>query len=165
MDQPTRLHHSFDPQKKLVPASEPAWKDLIDRWYQLDETSFALCEAAFGWQQLNLLKKFDELIFLSPGGSNLADADFVAMTPASPSKFVYTLANIAPSVLCHLLRWSGPVYCYCPGNLTEQQETLRGALQIAQAKAKRSHTVTFIIEAIPYLNANGYRDVNGYFVY
>ena len=164
MKTPQILHYSFDPKNKGRSDAEPEWKNKIDRWYQLDEISFALCEAAFAWQQTGNLKSFDELIFLSEGGSNLADAEFVATQPTSPSKFVYTLANIAPSVFCHFLNWSGPVFCFCVFKNEFGETTKKRALEMAFKKYEVNQTKTLILESIPRLNANGYRDVYGYFV-
>ncbi|MBC7741750.1 MAG: hypothetical protein H7061_06120 [Bdellovibrionaceae bacterium] len=161
---PQILHFAFDPKKRAASCSEPIWKDRIDRWYQLDETSFALCDAIASWQEGHKLKSFDEMVFLSLNGSNLADAEFVATRPASPSKFVYTLSNIGPSVASHLLKWAGPVFCYCPASDAEHAFALKLAIQTAYAKLDRDGVKTLILAAIPRLNEKGYRDVYGYFI-
>ncbi len=153
--------YQFDPAKRLVAGYEPSWKDRIDRWYQLDENSFLLCEAVFEWSKSDSLA-FDEFIFLSDGGSNLADAEFVATSPASPAKFVYTLSNIAPSVVSHLLGWSGPLVCFSVD--MQDQTTLPRAIELAQKKSKAESKRTFILHSIARLNEQGYRVVNAYLV-
>lgn len=144
-------------------AVEPAWKDLVDRWYQLDETGFALCHAIFQWRQEKRLPEFDRLIFICSGGSNLADAAFVHSGATSPSKFVYTLPNIGPSIVCQVLGWRGPVYCFCVEDDRPQSflSTFNTALEITNSKNGESRAL--VIRTSPSLNEMGYRAVYGYY--
>ncbi|MFZ3231641.1 MAG: hypothetical protein WA160_15640 [Pseudobdellovibrio sp.] len=149
-------------------SAEPTWKDKVDRWYQLDETSMALCEAVNDWVQKSIIPKFDHLIFICASASNLADAEFVATGAISPSKFVYTLPNIGPSVVCQLLGWKGQVYCFCAEDQIEEiglgfdQSTVSIAIDFAKNKSKLGQTV-LILQTSPSLNEMGYRAVYGYY--
>lgn len=140
---------------------EPIWKDKVERWYQLDEASFILCEAVSNWQKSDLLKPFDRIIYLAQGASNLADADFACSSATSPAKFVYTLPNIAPSVFIQLLSWSGPVVCISPVDL---EKSLKFSFNLAKIEAVKTQKSTFILYTNPSLNEHGYRVVNGAFV-
>lgn len=151
-----QLQFLFDP-KTVKAGLEPAWKDRVDRWYQLDETSRALCDAFDNWKQTHVLRAFDQLIFICQGGSNLADAEFVSSGAVSPSKFIYTLPNIAPSVVCQLLGWQGPVYCFCSDG---SEAAFLFAKKMAQIKSAKAET-TLIVHTSPSLNEMGYRAVFG----
>lgn len=140
---------------------EPSWKDKVERWYQLDEASFLLCEAISSWQQKDLLRPFSRVIYLSEGGSNLADADFASSVTPSPSKFVYTLPNIAPSVFIQLLGWSGPILCLSPVDI---QKSLKFSLKLAKNQKAVTNQNTLILYTNPCLNEHGYRVVYGAFV-
>lgn len=96
----------------------PPWSQKIERWYQLDELSFSFCEALHEWNYLENFKR-PEIIFLAAeGASNLADLDFVNAGSQSPSKFVYTLPNIAASVVFQMLNMNGKVFCISEGEKT-----------------------------------------------
>lgn len=153
------LKFEFNINKNV--AYEPVWKDNVERWYQLDEASFLLCEAISDWQKQNLLKPFDRIIYLAEGGSNLADADFVGIQIPSPAKFVYTLPNIAPSVFLQLLKWRGSVVCISP---VELEKSLKFSFNLAKSLAENSKQNTFILYSNPSLNERGYRVVYGAFV-
>ena len=140
---------------------EPTWKDKVERWYQLDETSLLLCEAISNWQKNDLLKPFERIIYLAQGASNLADADFASSSTASPAKFVYTLPNISPSVFIQLLNWSGPVVCFSPVDL---EKSLKFSFNLAETQAVKTQQSTFILYTNPSLNEQGYRVVYGAFV-
>lgn len=92
--------------------NKPQWAEKIERWYQLDETSKAICEALYFWKMNERIQSFEVLYFVSHLGSNAADIDFCRNFP-SPAKFVYTLANIGAAFACQMLNWSGPVYSIC----------------------------------------------------
>jgi hypothetical protein len=152
----------FNPKIREDDSYQPSWKNKIERWHQLDEAAFALCEAVSEWSQ-NENFIFDEIIFLTQKGSNLADAEFVASQPISPAKFVYTLPSVAPSVMSHLFGWSGPVFCL---GVTEKDElTLRRSLELAQQKRSSENKKTFILQLFATLNEAGYRVLDGYIVF
>lgn len=90
---------------------EPEWKDLVDRWYQLDETSFLVCEGFFQFSKNYNLQKPDLLILQTSEASNLSDFDFVQSKASSPAKFVYTLPNIPVAALFQLMKHHCQVYC------------------------------------------------------
>ncbi len=159
----TDFEYLYDPQSRLQNSFEPVWKNRVDRWYQLDENSFALCEALTAW---NLSKWFDsqnltlsQIFYFIEGGSNLADADFVNADAISPAKFVYTLPNIAISVGLQILNWRGPVYSFCVGLNDDRPRTLleEGLTQAESADGLCSLVITLGAG----LNPGGYRAVNG----
>jgi hypothetical protein len=94
---------------------QPEWKDLVDRWYQLDQTSLALCQGIYNWSKVeNRLSTTSAIIYFFDKGSELADRDFVhgiiSGLGASPSKFVYTLPNIPMMIVQQMLKISVPVF-------------------------------------------------------
>jgi hypothetical protein len=148
----------FDPLKK---SSEPLWKDRVDRWYQLDETSMAVCSALFEWNlQQRWPQLFDQLIYISDFGSNLADAEFVAQVPPSPSRFVYTLPSIAPAVINQFLAWSGPVYCL--NQTMASSSAWQWAEKLADSQLKKRSLRTLILVCSLQLNATKQRLIKGY---
>jgi hypothetical protein len=112
--------------------AEPAWSAKIDRWYQLDEVSYAFCEALHQWDYLKEAPRPDVIFLALPGASNLADFDFVQSGAVSPAKFVYTLPNICVAVIFQMLGFSGKVYCLHKGS-----ETIPFAEQEAREMAKQ----------------------------
>jgi len=148
----------FDPQKK---SADPLWKDRVERWYQLDETSMAVCSALSEWNlQQRWPKLFDQFIYISDFGSNVADAEFVAQNPPSPSRFVYTLPSIAPAVINQFLSWSGPVYCL--NQTTASSSAWSWAEKLAESHFKKKGWSTFILVASLQLNATRQRLIKGY---
>lgn len=98
---------------------EPAWKERVDRWYQLDEIGFAVSEAIWQWKTKDLPSP--KLVILAMEGlSTVADFDFVNSGASSPAKFVFTLPNIAASVLFQVLGIHCKVYCLNSGTATEE---------------------------------------------
>ena len=134
----------------------PAWAQKIDRWYQLDETSFAFCEALHHWNYLQDHPKPQQVLLALEGASNLADfefaADFALNRAMSPSKFVYTLPNVCASVLFQLLEISAPVFC-----LNQGRETLAFAQAEARELAKQVPTVWLFSSS--HVLENGHRKV------
>jgi len=85
---------------------EPAWKGKVERWYQIDPPSFALCESY--WQNQDFLGEAPDMILLnSPQASFKTDQMFCKTL--SPSKFVHTLPNVRTSALFQLIPWRGPL--------------------------------------------------------
>jgi hypothetical protein len=97
----------------------PAWAEKIDRWYQLDEISFTLCEAIHAWDYLKTFTRPDVVLIALLGASNTSDFDFASTGANSPSKFVYTLPNVCASVLFQLLKLDGKIFCMHKGKQTE----------------------------------------------
>ena len=106
-----------------VPAqSEPAWASVVARWHQLDESTYAVVEAAYRyskafpteWERV----RPNSIWLAAPGGSNTADYDFVIHGSRSPSRFVGTLPSIRSSSLALLMNWRGPVMCLQQGEKT-----------------------------------------------
>ena len=127
-----------------VNRTQPEWKDQVERWYQMDAMCFAVSQAAYEFTKQHPVK-FDNLILGAVGGSNLADFDFVKFGSSSPSKFVYTLPNIALSTLCQSLKWSGPAQCViCPEN--EQDVVVRESLDVA--KYQNSSVLLFLVDQL-----------------
>lgn len=135
---------------------EPPWKDFIDRWYQIDENGYAFCQALYEWKQQNKLPKFDALVLNLPEGSNLSDVNFVMAAPASPAKFVYTLPNIAGTLVVQMLKFQGPLFCF-----SESAGNTK-ILSFAQNLLKAGHRNVFVIESSLALNDNEERVVKGY---
>lgn len=99
-------HFEFD-----FPAThEPAWSNVVDRWYQLDPFAYGLAE--FYSAKHEALGPHPSMIVLaSPGGSNETDYLFASGGGSSPGKFVHTLPNIRISSLCQVMAWTGPMLC------------------------------------------------------
>jgi hypothetical protein len=153
----------FRPFEQGVVMPEPEWKSKIDRWYQLDETSFSFCEALYSWEQTDQMQRFDQIIYVCEQASNAADADFVASGALSPSKFIYTLPSIGPSVVAQLLNWYGPVYCFPVTSTLDS--TMNLAYKMAENRMIKFKQSTLILQNSPCLNKQGFRTVKGYFVY
>ena len=135
----------FEALVNLERTKEPAWSSKVDRWYQLDEVSYAFCEALEQWQNSEKLGPPDLVILALEGASNLSDFDFVKSGGQSPAKFVYTLPNICISVIFQSLQHQGKVYCFHKG-----PETLKFALQEAQLLAK-NHKSVWVLSSSPVL--------------
>lgn len=161
--QQNELIFQFKPFDVGAVVPEPIWKSKIDRWYQLDETSFSFCEALQSWVNSNQMQRFDQIIFVCDQASNAADADFVASDALSPSKFIYTLPSIGPSVVAQLLNWHGPVYCFPVTSSVDS--TMNLAYKMAQNRMLKFKQSTLILQNSPCLNEHGYRSVKGFFVH
>lgn len=100
------------------PAStEPQWKNLVERWYQLDSYSYGLVQGY--WENRESLGPHpDFLVLASPGASNKTDWEFAQGGSCSPQKFVHTLPNIRSSPLFQVMKWSGPMLCVNSGSQT-----------------------------------------------
>jgi hypothetical protein len=123
---------------------EPAWKNKVDRWYQLDEMSYAFCVALHEWNYLNQTTAPPDVILLAiAGASNVADQDFISSGAQSPAKFVYTLPNISASVIFQMLGFSGKVFCFNKGS-----ETLKFSLDEAATMAKYGKKVWVFASAL-----------------
>jgi hypothetical protein len=91
---------------------QPAWKDLVERWYQLDQASKVLCQALYVWNQAGAA--FDQahaIVYIFDQGSNQADFEFVQSQAISPAKFVYTLPSIPITLVQQMLKMSVSTYC------------------------------------------------------
>lgn len=134
----------FNTQVQVDIRSEPLWKDRVERWTQLDEVSFALCEAISQWEQKDL--PFPNLILLAMEGlSTRADFEFASSGAHSPAKFVYTLPNICISVLFQMLKTHTKVFCLSAGSKTQ-------ALAEEQArKFKPAYGTIWILSSPPQL--------------
>ena len=161
------FNYFYDPQARMKEAFEPSWKNRVDRWYQLDENAFALCEALSAWELPIMLRNHNQslsqIIYMSEGASNLADADFVNSDALSPSKFVYTLPNIAISVGLQILEWRGPVYSFCISKDDERTKNQITNRFIRDVNAKGLCSLVITLGA--GLNPEGYRAVNGLVVF
>ncbi len=104
---------------------EPAWASTVARWHQLDESTYAVVEAAYRFSQLDQDEwkrvRPQSIWIAAPGGSNAADHDFVANGSRSPSRFVGTLPSIRSSSLALLMNWRGRVLCLQSGEKTLEQ--------------------------------------------
>ena len=88
---------------------EPGWKTKVERWYQIDPPSFALCESY--WQNQDFLANPPDMILLnSPQASFKTDQMFCKTL--SPSKFVHTRPNVRTSALFQLMPWRGPMLSF-----------------------------------------------------
>lgn len=123
-------------QKRLEPNFEPAWKDQVERWYQLDELGFAFCEAIHEWEYLKAFPKPDLILLALEEASNPADKDYVLTGGQSPAKFVYTLPNISAAIIFQMLKINGKVYC-----LSHGKNTLTVAHEEAKAFAQSGKVV------------------------
>jgi len=102
-------HFSFE---FTFPQTEPPrWKDIVPRWYQLDEYAYGLAEGAFRWREATE-KTPDLIILASPLGSNETDRSFVDTGSESPAKFAHTLPNIRCSPFCQVMECLGPSSAY-----------------------------------------------------
>jgi len=109
----------------VPPESEPKWAESVARWHQLDESTYALVEAAYRfkttspdvWEHVQP----QSIWIAAPGGSNIADNDFVQNGSRSPSRFVGTLPSIRSSSLTLFMNWAGPVMCLQSGEQTLAQ--------------------------------------------
>jgi hypothetical protein len=107
----------FDFSFTYPATTEPAWKDQVDRWYQLDAPAYGLAE--FYQQNKDKLGPPPGLIILaSPSASNSTDFQFVNSGARSPAKFVHTLPNIRISPLAQVMNWHGPLLCFQKGEQT-----------------------------------------------
>ena len=153
---------SYDPKSRIsLSDRQPAWSTKVERWHQLDEASYALCEAVQAWKDTDHLKPFSQLIYIGCGGSNVADAEFVKSL--GPAKFVYTLVNIAPSVLCQSLNWSGPVTCFSlnsqAGSGFEPE-----IIKYASLRAQQNKAPSFVVKSNLQLDTSGHLVIKGIYV-
>lgn len=117
------MRFRFVAAESAYPATTtPAWAAKVERWYQLDEPAFRLCDLRAHLPSTTP----DVLLLASPGGCNATDRAFVNTGAASASKFVHTLPNIRSSPLLQVLGWTGPVLCF-------QSDPFTLATAIAQA--------------------------------
>jgi len=122
---------------------EPKWREQVERWYQIDAPSYALCESY--WQNRDFLKDLPQAVYInSPDCSFKTDQSFCKTL--SPSKFVHTLPSVRTSALFQLLMWRGPMYSF----VGEQAEILRFAQDdIADGRFKRVWVIE--ITELPHL--------------
>ena len=123
---------------------EPAWRSKVERWYQIDPPSFALCESF--WQNQDFLAKSPDLILLnSPEASYKTDRQFAKTL--SPSKFVHTLPNVRSSALFQLIPWRGPLF----STVGDFSDTLTWGQEIlAKGRYKRLWAIN--VKEEPYLS-------------
>lgn len=107
---------------------EPPWSKRLDRWFQLDEESFALCNALECWLNIpGVCPNPSTILHSSPQGSWQSDIDFVRSGAESPAKFVYTLPSIPMGILAQFLSynnhpWRGSMFNFTGKNSWEQLE-------------------------------------------
>ena len=89
-------------------ASVPPWAALVDRWYQLDDASFALADACWSWREQ---ERPAAVILSSPQGCFQTDRRFVETGATSPAVFVHTLPSVRAAAACSVLNWSGMMLC------------------------------------------------------
>lgn len=127
---------------------DPIWKNSVERWYQLDQASKALCEFTYHFKAeiLEQKKLFnpDVIIFGFQNGSNSADRDFYQSGYQSPSKFVYTLPNIPPQVCQQVLGLSIPTYCLSVANLTLDNPEIT---KLSEILLRSQHNVLILLLA------------------
>lgn len=121
-----KLSFTVNLKKRLDTTFQPPWSSIVERWYQLDELSFAFCEALHEWKNLESFPRPDLILMGIEGASNVADQDFIA-NPVSPAKFVYTLPNIPAAVIFQMLKMNSQVFY-----LSHGKETLKILEQEAQ---------------------------------
>ena len=97
---------------------EPIWKNIIERWYQLDAFAYGLAQAYTIWKP-RIHSSPAMILLASPQASNETDFQFARGGATSPAKFVHTLPNIRCSPLCQIMEWSGPVLCIQKDPLTQ----------------------------------------------
>ena len=119
--------------KPIIP---PLWSHLIERWHQLDDTSFTFCEAIYAWSYLKEYKPPNYIFLVLENASNFADLDYASSSVASPAKFVYTLPNVSAAVIFQMLNIHGTVFCLSKGS-----DSLKFALQEAEIFSKSGKTV------------------------
>ena len=117
----------------IKPDSPPAWSEKIDRWTQLDDTSFTFCQALHEWHYLENFSRPDFVFLVLENASNAADLDFIQSGAVSPAKFVFTLPNICAAVLFHLLNYRGRTFCLSNGKNSLELAT-REALDFLKNK-------------------------------
>ncbi|MEQ1878115.1 MAG: hypothetical protein ABL958_15840 [Bdellovibrionia bacterium] len=121
---------------------EPAWKDKIARWSQLDFAAFGLVEA---YESLKAgLSRPSFIVLASPGASNETDRKFAIGGGASPSLFVHTLPNIRCSPLLQVMEWSGPVLC-----VQNDPQTFVAGVREAFSFVGAEHPVVWVV-AVEY---------------
>ena len=128
---------------------EPGWKGQVERWYQIDPPSFALCESY--WQNQDFLNLEPDLILLnSPQASFKTDQLFCKTL--SPSKFVHTLPNVRTSALFQLIPWRGPMLSF----VGDFSETLKlGQELLASGRYRRLWAIE--IKEVPHLSVEWHR--------
>ncbi|HRO67092.1 MAG TPA: hypothetical protein PL182_05975 [Pseudobdellovibrionaceae bacterium] len=139
--------------KYEITPQAPVWAHKVDRWHQLDEVSFAFCEALSRWNDLKEEPKPDLILLALEGASNVADSDFVRSGARSPAKFVYTLPNICMAVIFQFLNLKSRVFC-----LSRGKDTPAFAREEARFFAQAGKTV-WVFSSSPLLE-QGSRRVN-----
>ncbi len=104
---------------------EPAWSTKVERWYQMDESSFALGQAIFEWDYLEEFDRPALTLLSTPNGSNVADWHFVQSGSSQPARFVYTLPSVPAAVLFQMLDFRGPLYCFQDSSINFNDEVAR----------------------------------------
>jgi hypothetical protein len=145
--------------------AEPAWASKIDRWFQLDSDSNAICSALDIWLQHTEVNTSPHLILqASTFGSHIADIDFVRCGSESPAKFVYTLPNVVVGVLAQFLSWKGPTFNFTGTESWVQAE--RFAHQWLNTNHERKHEESSLIKPCALIfqighdpNSNQFRHV------
>lgn len=139
--------------KYEITPQAPPWSPKVDRWHQLDEISFAFCEALSRWEDLKTEPPPDLILLALEGASNVADSDFVRSGAKSPAKFVYTLPSICMAVIFQFLNLKKRVFC-----LSRGKDTLSFAREEARSFAQAGKTV-WVFSSSPLLE-QGSRRVN-----
>ena len=92
---------------------KPEWAREFKHYNQMDKPTFYLAE--FIWEHQRILKKFLPrcISIKSLGSSYYSDRAYVLdKKTRNPAKFIYTLPSVKTNVICGILEWEGPVYCF-----------------------------------------------------
>lgn len=92
---------------------KPDWSEKFKHYNQMDKPTFYLAE--FIWEnKAELMKALPESISIkSLGSSYYSDRAYVLdKKTRNPAKFIYTLPSVKTNVICGILQWEGPVYCF-----------------------------------------------------
>ena len=96
---------------------EPVWAKKVERWFQLDEVSIAICNGLYEWLKQNEIILAPSIILNATiEGCHLADARFAMGGGESPALFVYTLPSIIVGVAAQYLSWKGPSFNFTGQN-------------------------------------------------
>lgn len=92
---------------------KPEWAETFSHYNQMDKATFYLAE--FIWENKEeLLTSLPESIsIISFKSSYCSDRAYVKDPKVrNPAKFIYTLPSVKINVICGLLKWEGPVFCF-----------------------------------------------------
>jgi hypothetical protein len=112
----------------------PRWAQRVDRWYQLDDASRALCEA---FANFECLRPPAFVVLSRPAGCREVDTVFAGEMALSggaarPALFVYTLPSVPLSPLLQMQDWCVAGYCFQNGAQTLLASLGHAVLQLAR---------------------------------